>query len=305
MSKTVLISGASTGIGLLAAETVARAGHRVYAGMRQVADRNSGAAESLKTLARRENLDIRTVELDVTDERSAHQAVEAVVKEAGCIDVLVNNAAVMSIGIAEGFTEEQARSQMDVNFLGPVRLCRAVLPHMRGQRSGLIVHVTSVAGRIVLPGAVLYCASKFAHEAMAEGLHYELTGTGVESVIVEPGPYPTQLLTNSPAPEDTARLSGYGELASLRESVIGMFSQLFASDASPRTQEVADAIARLINTAQGQRPLRTVCGLDYGAIALNEQVAPIQAEALRGLGMPQMVAAVPTARADRANASHG
>jgi NAD(P)-dependent dehydrogenase (short-subunit alcohol dehydrogenase family) len=116
------------------------------------------------------------------------------VNEAGRLDVLVNNAGVMSIGLAEGFTEEQARRKMDVNFLGPFRLCRAVLPHMRGRRSGLIVHVTSIVGRIVFPGAALYCASKFAHEALAEALHYELTGTGVESVIVGPGPYATHLL---------------------------------------------------------------------------------------------------------------
>jgi len=166
MSKTILITGASTGIGLLAAETVARAGHNVYAGMRQIAERNAGAAAALRDMASSENIDIRVVELDVTDERSALNVVETVVNEAGRLDVLVNNAGVMSIGLAEGFTEEQARHQMDVNFLGPFRLSRAVLPHMRGRRSGLIVHVTSIVGRIVFPGAALYCAGKFAHEAL-------------------------------------------------------------------------------------------------------------------------------------------
>jgi NAD(P)-dependent dehydrogenase (short-subunit alcohol dehydrogenase family) len=271
--------------------------------MREVDGRNAEPAASLKSLAARDQLRIRVVELDVTNEQSAQKAVEAVVKESGSIDVLVNNAGLMSIGLAEGFTEEQARHQMDVNFLGPFRLSRAVLPHMRGQRSGLLIHVTSIVGRIIFPGAALYCASKFAQEALAEALHYELTGTGVESVIVQPGPYPTSLLANSPGPKDTERVAAYGELASLRETVIGTFSQLFASEASPQPQEVADAIARLIDLSAGDRPLRTVCGLDYGACAINDLVAPVQAEVLRALGMGQMVAPLATAHTRRASAS--
>ena len=100
---------------------------------------------------------------------------------------------------------------------------------------------------------------------------------------MEPGPYATHLLKNSPGPKDTARLEGYGELAALRELFMGQFSELFASDVSPNPQEVADAVARLIEIGEGQRPLRTVCGMDYGAVAVNELVAPIQAEVLRGL----------------------
>ena len=212
-----------------------------------------GRQLSLKSLAARDQLSIRVVELDVTNEQSTQKAVEAVVNESGRIDVLVNNAGLISIGLTEGFTEEQARHQMDVNFLGPFRLCRAVLPHMRGQRSGLLIHVTSIVGRIIFPGAALYCASKFAHEALAEALHYELAGTGVESVIVQPSPYPTHLLANSPGPEDTERLAGYRELASLRETFSRMFGQLFASEASPHPQEVADAISRLIDLSVGKR----------------------------------------------------
>jgi NAD(P)-dependent dehydrogenase (short-subunit alcohol dehydrogenase family) len=298
MKKAVFITGASSGLGRLAAETVARAGHHVFAGMRQVDGRNAEAAASLKTLAAQESLKISVVELDVTSDGSAQSAVAAVMNEAGCLDVLVNNAGHMTIGLAEGFTEAQARQQMDVNFLGPFRLSRAVLPHMRAQRSGLLIHVTSIVGRVVFPGAALYCASKFAHEALAEALHYELAGTGVESVIVQPGPYSTHLLANSPGPEDAERLAGCGEIASLRETFIGMFGQLFASEASPNPQEVANAIAHLIDLPAGARPLRTVCGLDYGAAAINERVAPLQAEVLRALGMGHMVAAVATAASD-------
>jgi NAD(P)-dependent dehydrogenase (short-subunit alcohol dehydrogenase family) len=288
--STVLITGASTGIGRLAAETVARRGHTVYASMRDAAGRNATAAQSLQQLAQEEKLALRTVEIDVQEKTSIEEAVNLVLEEAGRIDVLVNNAGLMSIGLAEGFTEEQAIHQMDVNFMGSFRASRAVLPHMRSRRSGLIIHVTSIVGRVLFPGCALYCASKFAQEAMAEVLHFELAGTGVESVIVEPGPYPTRLLPNSPAPADSALLAGYGELATLRERFIAHFSELFNSAASPDTQEVADAILRLIEARPGERPLRTVCGMDFGAHELNGRVAPVQANVLRSLGMEQMIA---------------
>jgi NAD(P)-dependent dehydrogenase (short-subunit alcohol dehydrogenase family) len=152
-----------------------------------------------------------------------------------------------------------------------------------------MIHVTSVVGRLLFPGCALYCASKFAHEVLAEVLHYELTGTGVESVIVEPGPYPSQLLPNSPGPADAKRTAEYGELSAIRENFVAHFSQFFASKDAPRTQEVADAILRLIELLAGSRPMRTVCGLDFGANGLNELIAPVQADVLRALGMERMI----------------
>jgi NAD(P)-dependent dehydrogenase (short-subunit alcohol dehydrogenase family) len=292
----VLITGASTGIGRLAAETVARAGHTVYAGMRDIATRNAAAARSLQDLAGAEELSLRPLDMDVCHTDSVQQAVDQVLSEAGRLDVAVSNAGLMSIGLAEGFTEEQVLHQMNVNFMGAFRLVRAALPHLRARRGGLIVHVTSIVGRLLFPGCAWYCASKFAHEAFAEVLHYELSGSGVESVIVEPGPYPSQLLPNSPAPADTERLSGYGDLAQLREKFVAQFAELFASAAAPRTQDVADAILGLIGMPAGERPLRTVCGMDFGAHTLNQQTAPIQANVLRALGMDQMVATSPATR---------
>jgi len=116
----------------------------------------------------------------------------------GRLDVLVNNAGHMAIGVTEAFTEEQVRQQMDVNFLGPVRMYRGVLPHMRQQRAGLIVHVSSIVGRVLFPGCGFYCASKFALEAYAEVLHYELTAFGIDSVIVQPGPFPSRYAGEQP-----------------------------------------------------------------------------------------------------------
>ena len=227
--------------------------------------------------------------MDVQDAASVQSAVDAVLREARRLDVVVSNAGIMSIGITEGFTEEQAIRQMDVNFMGSFRVARAVLPHLRAQRSGLIIHVTSIVGRLLFPGCALYCASKFAQEALAEVLQYELAGTGVESVIVEPGPYPSHLLANSPGPADTERVAGYGDLSTLREKFVAHFSELFGSASSPNTQDVADAILGLVELPAGGRPLRTVCGMDFGTNALNEQMAPVQADVLRALGMPHMI----------------
>jgi NAD(P)-dependent dehydrogenase (short-subunit alcohol dehydrogenase family) len=281
-SQVILITGTSSGIGRLAAETLGRAGHTVFASMRESESRNREAAEALAKIP------IRVIDLDVTRTESVADAVETVMKEAGRLDVLVNNAGHMSIGIAEAFTEEQIQQQMDVNFLGPVRMCRSVLPHMRQRGQGLIIHVTSIVGRVLFPACAFYCASKFALEAYAEVLHYELSGLGVESVIVEPGPFPTNLLANSPAPADRLRAEGYGGIAEIREVFADTFSKFFASEQSTKPQDVADAIAMLVSTPSGRRPLRTVCGPDYGAIAINAHTAPIQAEVLRALGMPAM-----------------
>lgn len=290
-AQVVLITGTSSGIGRLTAETLARSGYSVYASMRDTASRNREAAEALT------NIPIRVIDLDVTQTESVSHAVQTVIQEAGRLDVLVNNAGHMSIGIAEAFNEDQIQQQMAVNFFGPVRTCRAVLPHMRQRGQGLIIHVSSIVGRVLFPACAFYCASKFALEAYAEVLHYELSGLGVESVIVEPGPFPTRLLANSPEPADHLRAEGYGSIAQIREVFSDTFSKFFASEQSTKPQDVADAIARLVSTPSGKRPLRTVCGPDYGAVAINSHTAPIQAEVLRALGMPAM--------ADRANAAAG
>ena len=242
----VLITGASTGIGKLTALTLARAGHCVYASMREIHGKNRQAAADLLDLTGREGFKIEVVDLDVTVPESVSSAIAHLTSTGTDIDVLVNNAGHMSIGIAEAFTEEQIHQQFEVNFFGPVRVSRAILPRMRERGSGLIVHVSSIVGRLLFPACAFYCASKFALEAYAEVLHYELTGLGIDSVLVEPGPFPTQLLSNSPGPLDGDRASGYGQLAGLRELFVENFKNFFASDHAPNPQENADAILKLI-----------------------------------------------------------
>jgi NAD(P)-dependent dehydrogenase (short-subunit alcohol dehydrogenase family) len=284
-NTTVLVTGSSSGLGKLTAITAARAGYRVYASMRDIGGKNRQASRELQQLAERDGVNVQIVDLDVTVPASVDAAVERIVREAGAVDVLVNNAGHMSIGLAEGFAEEQIRQQFEVNFFGPVLLCRAVLPGMRQRRSGLIVHVSSIVGRVLFPACAFYCASKFALEAYAEVLHYEVSGFGIDSVLVQPGPYPTHLLANSPAPRDEERIGTYGELSRIRDLFVNSFGDFFASEQAPNPQEVADAVVGLIEQPAGSRALRTVCGPDYGAIAINRHTAPLQAEVLRAIGM--------------------
>jgi NAD(P)-dependent dehydrogenase (short-subunit alcohol dehydrogenase family) len=283
--KTILITGTSSGIGKLTAVTCARAGHSVYAGMRDTENRNSEAARSLSELAKSESLDIRLIDLDVTSQSSIDKAVSQIGENGLSLDVLVNNAGHMSIGIAEAFSDAQITSQFEVNTFAAIRMTKAVLPQMRQRKAGLIVHVSSIVGRVLFPGCAYYCASKFALEAFAEVLNYELTGFSIDSILVEPGPFPTKLLANSPGPDGQAIVDSYEQLSSMRDTFVSSFEGFFASDQAPDPQINADAILRLIDLPQGKRPLRTVCGVDYGTAELNKQSAPIQANVLREIGM--------------------
>ena len=288
-SKIILITGCSSGFGWLIAETLARQGHCIYAGVREPEGRNSIAAGELRQLAAGENLDLHVVDLDVTRSESIDAAVSSVIEGQGRIDVLVNNAGVMNVGITEAYTPDQVRRQMEVNFLGPVQLDRAVIPWMRKQKSGLLIHVSSLAGRLVFPYFGIYCASKFALEAVAESYRYELSGHGIDSVIVEPGPFGgTSLIATSPKPDDVARLADYGEVAQFPDKMLASFEAFYQSDDAVDPQLVADDIAMLIAMPKQTRPLRTVSGLDYGLRKLNAHVEPVQRGLLEALGLADL-----------------
>ncbi len=286
--EVILVTGSSNGIGRLTVETLARRGHTVYASMRDAANRNAAVRAELLRLAKAEGLDLHVIDLDVTDGISVANAVANIIKDAGRIDVLVNNAGIMNVGITEAFTLEQVQQQLDVNFYGTVRTNRAVLPHIRKQGHGLLIQVSSLAGRVVLPFFGIYNASKFAVEAMSEAYRYDLSGLGIDSVIVEPGPYGTNLFETIPRPEDSQRLEEYAELAAAPEKMIASFAELYESEDARDPQEVADAITDLIATPIGQRPLRTVVGIDFGVTEFNEAAAPFQRGVLEALEMQHM-----------------
>ena len=198
------------------------------------------------------------------------------------IDVLVNNAGLMPVGATETFTLEQMQACFEVNMFGLARASRAVLPGMRERKSGLLVHLSSVAGRLVIPFFGLYCASKYAMEAYAESLDYELEPFGVRSVIVEPSGHATDLVDTAPAPADLAALDGYGAASEGRDRLIAMFKDAFAKGETVNdARNVAERIADLVEMENP--PQRTQVGEDMGVEAVNAALAPIQGGLIEAL----------------------
>ena len=279
--QVVLITGSSTGFGRLFANTLARNGHTVFATMRDPGGRNAKNASEIRTLAEKDSLPMYVLELDVTDDSSVERAVNAAVAKAGRIDVAINNAGYFLSGLEEAVTTEQAKRLMDTNFFGPVRVNRAVLPHMRRQRSGVLMHISSGAGRVVLPALGFYCASKFALEALAEAYHYELAAQGIESVIVEPGAYETAVFGNSVAAADEARANAYGAAKEIPAKVNAALSSTTAN-----AQEVADAVLRIIETPAGEKQLRYfVSPRSFGVDEINALTKQVQANVLEAFGL--------------------
>jgi NAD(P)-dependent dehydrogenase (short-subunit alcohol dehydrogenase family) len=277
----VLVTGSSTGFGRLIAEALARRGHTVFATMRDPAVRNAANASELRVLAGKESFSLEVLEMDVNDEVSVDRAVHDCLKKAGRIDVAINNAGYVVSGLAEATSVDQARRQMDTNFLGCVRVNRAVLPAMRKQRSGLLLHISSGAGRIVVPGFAFYCASKFALEALAESYHYELAGQGIESCIVQPGAYQTPIFGNVIKAADHARTETYGPAAQIPEKVNAILS---ASTAN--AQDVADLVLAVVETPAGQRKLRyRISPADLGTDQINAVCEQVQAKLLDAFGL--------------------
>lgn len=281
--ETVLITGSSSGFGRLIAETLARKGYTVFATMRHVESKNAKAAREIRELAAKESLRLHVLEMDVAQDTSVDCAVAAAAEKTGRIDVAVNNAGYGVIGVTEAITSEQAQRIMDTNFLGAARVNRAVLPWMRRQKSGLLLHISSGAGRLAIPGMAFYCASKFAMEAMAETYRYELAPQGIDSVIVEPGAYPTAVFHNIEQAADRSRSDTYGEVAKIGDRVIG---QLSASKANP--QELADAVVQIIETPVGKRRLRyRVSSGGLGIDEINAVCERVQQEVLQAFGIAE------------------
>jgi NADP-dependent 3-hydroxy acid dehydrogenase YdfG len=249
--------------------------------MRDIKGRNAGNAAEIHALAKKESLSLQVMQLDVTNDASVNLAVGTIVDEVGRIDIAINNAGYALLGLSEAVTIDQAQKIMDTNFLGSVRVNRAVLPQMRRQGSGLLMHMSSGAGRVVIPGMSLYCASKFALEALAESYRYELAGQGIDSVIVQPGAYQTPVFGNVVTGADEGRAATYGVLRGLPARVNGI---LASTGGNP--QEVADAVLQIIETPPGQRQLRyRISATDVGVDEINKVAAEIQSRMLQTFGL--------------------
>lgn len=252
--KSVLITGASSGFGLLGAAHYARLGAKVYATMRNLP---RGEADGLMAVAATENLDITVLPLDVRlDEQVAQTIAQAEKLAGGALDVVVNNAGIGITGPVEFHDMEATQLAFDTNVFGVQRVLRAVLPAMRKRKSGLIVNISSQLGRVIAPGGGHYSATKFALEALSEQLAYELAPRGIEVCIIEPGGYPTKVWSNRnrynlelKARIDSERAAGYPEF----------FARLGTETGAGRTADPLDvpkAIAAVAAMSAGRRPLR-------------------------------------------------
>ncbi len=284
-NKVVLITGTNSGFGWLTANTCAAEGHTVYATMRDTQGRN---AEKAKLLIQQANINVLDVE--ITSEKSVNDAIAAIIKKEGRIDVVVNNAGIYTVGIAETFTEGDLDKVMDVDVIGAWRTIRAALPHMRQQGEGLIINISSVAGRFSFPFQTIYNSAKFAVEGLTEGLHYEVRPLGVDVVMVQPGAFPTDIFGKIMSGSDTTVIAGYGELANVPERIGEGIGQMF-ENLKPDPQLVANAILTLIHTPKSKRPLRTVVDPATGSYSeiANRQVKEQYDNFLTAFGMQSML----------------
>lgn len=254
----VLVTGATTGFGRAAAETLAQRGYKVFAGMRDTTGRNATICAGVQSLARQKDWALEVVDMDVTQDASVHQAIGRVLDHAGKIDVVINNAGIASLGVTEAYSVAEFQRLFDVNLFGVVRVNRAVLPAMRLRRSGLLIHVSSAAGRLAIPCMAAYCASKFALEALADVYRFELSPFGIDSVIVEPGMHRTPILEKVAGPADNSRTAEYGVPPTYATRVGARYLAANSAADTPGPEEVVEAFLRLIEMMPGERPFRTV-----------------------------------------------
>lgn len=299
--QTVLITGASSGFGQMIAEHLARAGHTVYASMRGIAGHNAERARAYAELAAREGIDLRAVEMDVQSQDSVETAVRTVLEAAGQIDVVIHNAGHMVYGPAEAFTPEQLGALYDVNVLGTQRVNRAVLPHLRGRRHGLVVWVSSssCAGGTP-PYLAPYFAAKNGMDALAVGYARELALWGIETSIIVPGAFTTGTnhFAHAGAPGDREVADAYeaGPYRGFGPRVQEAFNSIVPPDADPAA--VARAVVDVVAAPFGSRPFRVYIdpsgdGADVGFAVLDR----LKAEMLHRVGLSDLL--TPTAQGTR------
>jgi NAD(P)-dependent dehydrogenase (short-subunit alcohol dehydrogenase family) len=256
--KIILVTGASSGFGALMVRALADAKHTVYAGMRDVEGRNKEAADTARAYAFELGVTVRPIEMDVSDQGAVDKAVSTVLNEQGRIDVIIHNAGHMVLGPAEAFTPEQVAAVYDTNVVSTQRVNRAVLPHLRAQRDGLVIWVGSSSSRGGTPPYLgPYFAAKAAEDALAVSYAAELTRFGIETTIVVPGSFTTGTnhFANAGRVADSDTANAYeAEYAGLMDEVSEKLAELAPDDADPA--EVARQIVKVVDTPKGSRRFR-------------------------------------------------
>ncbi|MBY5810055.1 SDR family NAD(P)-dependent oxidoreductase [Rhizobium leguminosarum] len=294
MSKQVIvITGASSGFAALTARALAKAGHTVYAGMRATEGRNAPAVADVAEFAKENNVDLRSVELDVASDASVVSGIARIIADAGRLDVIIHNAGHMSFGPAEAFTPEQFAELFDINVLSTQRVNRAALPHLRKQDRGLVVWVSSSSSRGGTPPYLSpYFAAKAAMDSLAVSYAGELTRWGIETSIIVPGAFTkgTNHFAHSGSPADTARAAEYNEgpYKGVPEQALQGLAALEPADADAGA--VAAAIVDVVGKPFGTRPFRVhIDPSEDGAEIVNGVADRVRAELFRRIGLEDLL----------------
>lgn len=293
MKNVIVITGASSGFGLMSARALARAGHTVYAGMRETAGRNAPRVAELRQQAGEQGIDLRPIEMDVASQASVDAAIAQIVAAHGRLDVVVHNAGHMAYGPAEAFTPEQFAALYDVNVLSTQRVNRAALPQLRRQGRGLVVWVSSSSTRGGTPPYLApYFAAKAGMDALAVSYAGELARWGIETSIVVPGAFTqgTNHFAHAGAPADEAVAKAYaqGPTADFNEVALKGLASLEPADADP--QAVAEAIVAVVGLPFGKRPFRVhIDPSQDGAEIVNGVADRVRAELLRRIGLEDIL----------------
>ncbi|MHA6205603.1 SDR family NAD(P)-dependent oxidoreductase [Dyella soli] len=293
MNNVIVVTGASSGFGLMSARALAHAGHTVYAGMRETQGRNAARVAEVQQYAGAHGIDLRTIEMDVAAQESVDAAIAQIIAAHARLDVVVHNAGHMSYGPAEAFTPEQFAQLYDINVLSTQRVNRAALPQLRKQGRGLVVWVSSSSVRGGTPPYLApYFAAKAGMDSLAVSYAGELARWGIETSIVVPGAFTrgTNHFAHAGAPADDAVAKAYaaGPTADFGDVAFKGLAALEPADADP--QAVAAAIVNVVDTPFGKRPFRVhIDPSQDGAEIVNGVADRVRAELLRRIGLEDIL----------------
>lgn len=293
MSYVIVITGASSGFGELMSHALAKAGHTVYASMRDTAGHNKPQVEAAAKFAKENKVDLRTIELDVSSEESVDAAIDTIVADNGRLDVVIHNAGHMVFGPAEAFTPEQLAELYDINVLSTQRVNRAALPQLRKQKQGLVVWVSSSSSAGGTPPYLApYFAAKAGMDALAVVYARELTRWGIETSIIVPGAFTggTHHFEHSGRPADKERVGEYdaGPYKGFADDVMKGFASIVPPDADAGA--VGDAVVKIVDAPFGKRPFRVhVDPTQDGAEVVNMVCDRVRAELLRRIGLEDVL----------------
>jgi NAD(P)-dependent dehydrogenase (short-subunit alcohol dehydrogenase family) len=293
MSKTILITGASSGFGAMAARGLANAGHHVFAAMRDLDAHDGKPAADMERIARDTGVKLVPITLDVTSQDSADAAVARVLDEAGRLDVVVHNAGHMTFGPAEAFTAEQVARVYDVNVVGTQRVNRAALPHLRQAGQALLLWIGSTSTRGGTPPFLgPYFAAKAGMDTLAQSYALELARFGIETTILVPGAFTkgTMHFEHATQPEDEDRADAYwsGRYAGIDKQVLDGLTALEPHDADP--EAVGRAIVEIVAMPHGQRPFRLhIDPSQDGAEIVNGIADRVRAQLIERIGLSDLL----------------